>query len=141
MIRHLISPILALALCVLLSAHSSLVAQDSSAPQPPSFRSMAVSAVNDLLGHFWVGDAETGHIVDTFGGFGGNLKPPDEQGILWERATLLATIEDLHEITKDSKPRQRIAADWAWVKKRHTPEQLEACGSGSRNPAHDDAGW
>src|SRR5689334_15298026 len=82
-----------------------MAAEQDSAPQQPSFRSMASAAVNDLLTHFWVGDAETGHIVDTYGGFGGQLKPPDEQGILWERATLIAALEDYHEVTKDPKIR------------------------------------
>ncbi len=102
---------------------------------------MAQAAVNDLLAHFWTGTSESGHIVDTYAGIGGHLKPPDEQGILWERATFIATLEDLYQVTREPALRQRIAADWAWVKKRHTPEQLEACGGGSRNPGHDDAGW
>ena len=63
-------------------------------PISPPFtaRALARPAVYDVLGHFWTGDETSGHIVNTWHGYGGTL--PDARGGLWERATLYIALDN-----------------------------------------------
>jgi hypothetical protein len=100
---------------------------------------IAKAAVGDLLRHYWVGDAATGHILETHGGYGGQHLP-DPRGGLWERAMLVFALDSLYQVTRDPDLRRRIAADWKTTKSRFSAEELESCGTGI-NPACDDCGW
>jgi len=101
-------------------------------------KARAVSAVEDLLRHFWVGDAATGHVLDTWSG---RARRGDDRGILWERAMFLGVVHDLYQGTHDPVLHQRLQADWTYLKKRFRPEELQACGNGTENNWSDDAGW
>jgi hypothetical protein len=98
----------------------------------------AASAVNDLLRHFWVGDAQTGHALDTWGG---RARSGGDMGVLWERSILLLTLMDRYEATHDPDLAKRIAADWRYVRRRLTPAQRRAVGPGTASVSQDDVGW
>jgi predicted alpha-1,6-mannanase (GH76 family) len=101
-------------------------------------RDRAVAAANDLLHRFWVGDAKTGHLLDTWNGY---PCKDDSRGVLWERAMLQAVLDDLYQATRSEDLRRRIAADWTHIKRTLTVEERTSCGAGSQNRAQDDAGW
>lgn len=109
----------------------------------PDSITMATTAMSDLLKHFWVGDAKTGHVLDTNeSGYGGNdFKQSAKPGVLWERATFVAVLANFYAATKDFETRQRIVADWSYVKAHFPPSGLRLCGKGTRNWALDDACW
>lgn len=101
-------------------------------------RGLAIRGVDDLLRHYWVGDPATGHMLDTWSGY---ARKGDDRGVLWERAMFLAVLDDQYTATKDPRLRQRIAADWTYLKRRFTTAELQACGNGANNGWQDDAGW
>jgi len=102
----------------------------------PEFRALASGAVDDLLGHWWVGDEKTGHLMPTHGGC-----ETKGRGVIWERTVVICALEGLSMATGDTKLRDRIGAQWAWDKTQFTPKELEACGPGSPAPWCDDASW
>jgi hypothetical protein len=103
-------------------------------------RSIAANAVNDLLNHFWVGDAKTGQIANTWYGYTNQL--PDARGGLWERGTMFFALENLSRLTGDITLAQRLKSDWNRTKAVYTAQQLEGCGQDSGTSwASDDAGW
>lgn len=105
------------------------------------YREQAIAAMDDLLNHFWTGSPDEGHIVGTSHGLP-TAAPKNERGILWERAMLFITLENLWQVTGDATLLQRLQADWSYTKKKFSIEQLEACGQTSgMNWAADDAGW
>ena len=105
------------------------------------YREQAVAAVDDLLRHFWKSSPDAGHIVGTSHGLP-TTSPKNERGILWERAMLFITLENLWQVTGDTTLLQRLQADWRYTKKMFTVGQLEACGQASgTNWAADEAGW
>ncbi|MDQ2730718.1 MAG: glycoside hydrolase family 76 protein [Armatimonadota bacterium] len=116
-----------------------------SAAEPTDYVLMGQAAVKDLLRHFWTDTTvlawkPQGHVLPTYAGYA-NPKPPDQRGILWERATFISVLENYYETTKDPGARQRLAQDWAWEKGLFSLPELTGCGGGSQNPACDDAGW
>src|SRR5205085_7663917 len=90
-----------------------------------------------------VGDAATGHIMDTYFGYELTAQERREQpwAGLWERATFVSVLENVHQATGERDLQRRIAADWTYVKGQYRPDQLEGAGARSLNPACDDAGW
>jgi predicted alpha-1,6-mannanase (GH76 family) len=108
-------------------------------PQSLHYETQASNAVNDIIGHFWTGDALTGQIVNTHGGYTTNL--PDARGVLWERGTFYLTLDDLYLLTGDPTLQQRLQADWTRTRSVYTQSQLQNCGQGSQNVAVDDSGW
>jgi len=98
---------------------------------------LATNVMNDLLDHYWIGDAVTGHVVNTHGTQLTNTTRP----VLWERGMMLNCIDDLWRLTGDSALQQRIQADWTYTTNLFTTSQLQTCGAGSRIIAVDDAGW
>ncbi len=124
-------------LSFLLGAGLPTVAQEAA---PGHYHDLARGALRDVLGHFWTGDATTGHIVNTSHGRTENLHDP--RGGLWERATLYIAMDTAREALGDADLAQRLTADWQRTKTVFTPAELEACGEASRtNWASDDAGW
>jgi len=118
-----------------------LVLPGCSAGAERHFATMADAAVGDLLGHFWIGDARSGHIVNTWKGYA-TPPLPDERGALWERAMLYLTLDNWAQATNDPTMQQRLQADWNHTKSAYRPQQLKACGHDSgTNWAADDAGW
>jgi predicted alpha-1,6-mannanase (GH76 family) len=121
-----------------LAASVSATGADPPKPMPPSLQTASVAAVRDLLRHFWVGDAESGHLVDTWNGY---PRQDDPRGVIWERAMFVVVLDSLYKATRDLEWKRRIAADWTHVRQSWTADERESCGSGSPNPAQDDAGW
>lgn len=115
------------------------LAQPALAQQSPNNRSIATAAVNDLLGHFWVGDAATGHVLDTYNGYARTGSDP--RGILWERATFVSVLTSLYFATGDPSIKQRIASDWHHLNTEMKPWEVQTCGNGTENVGQDDAGW
>jgi hypothetical protein len=99
-------------------------------------RESATRAVNDLLGHWWIGDVRTGHLMATHGGC-----PVQDRGVLWERTVVLCALEGLHMATGEALLRQRLRAQWEYDRQQYRPAELEACGPGSPAPWCDDACW
>jgi hypothetical protein len=96
----------------------------------------AAAAVNDLIAHWWVGDARTGHITPTHGGC-----RTAGRGVIWERAMMLCALEGLCENNGDPDLNARIGAQWRYDKAHYTAAELQGCGAGSINPWCDDACW
>jgi hypothetical protein len=108
--------------------------------QSMHFRSQAISAVNDLVNHFWVDNSGAGQIVNTWNGYTNSL--PDLRGGLWERGTMYFVLDNLQRLTGDIALQQRLRADWQRTKTVYTAQELESCGQDSNiNWASDDAGW
>jgi hypothetical protein len=95
-----------------------------------------VRAVDDLLGHWWIGDESTGHLMPTHGGC-----PTKGRGVIWERAVVVCALEGLSVSQNDPHLRQRIRAQWLCDRAAFSPAELEACGPGSNSPWCDDAAW
>jgi hypothetical protein len=121
---------------------SSVSSSSQTAPAygDPYYRTIAVAAMNDILAHFWVGDLTTGHILNTWGGYGGP-SIPDPRGALWERAMLVFAMKNLYDVTADPVLAQRITRDWQYIKSVYTAAELVAVGSGHQIYGCDDAGW
>jgi len=135
--RHLLSKLLSACLMTCLCLFSASAA-DTSAKH---YHEQAVAAVGDLINHFWIGMPETGHIIGTSHGLS-TTSPKHERGILWERAMLFITLENLWQVNGDATLQQRLQADWSYTKRMFSAEELEACGQSSGiNWAADDAGW
>jgi hypothetical protein len=111
-------------------------AEPDSPPTPDDFRASAQRAVDDILGHWWMGDANTGHLMPTHGGI-----EAKNRGVLWERTIVLCAMEGMSMVTGDAGLRERIAAQWNFDKAQFKPRELEACGPGSPAPWCDDAAW
>jgi len=109
------------------------IAEVSGATPKPD---QAGAAVNDLIAHWWVGDASTGHIMPTHGG----CETPG-RGVIWERAMMICALEGLSENGGDSDLKTRIGAQWQYDKARYKRAELQACGAGTINPWCDDACW
>ncbi len=108
-------------------------------PAAATYRTIARAAVDDLLRHFWTGDAKTGHVRPTWNGYPARALP-DPRGALWDRGTLVRLLENLHGSTKDAAVLERIGANWRWVKRAYSAKELETPGA-MPNPASDDCGW
>ena len=124
-------------LMIALPVQTLLVAENPA----PAYRKQAISAVGDLLNHFWTGAADTGHIMGTSHGYAVSA-PGNERGVLWERGMMFITLGNLWRLTADATLQQRLQADWNYTKSKFSSAQLEACGQASGfNWASDDAGW
>jgi predicted alpha-1,6-mannanase (GH76 family) len=108
-------------------------------PGPEYYRSIAINAVEDLMRHFWTGDADDGHVIPTWDGY---AKPqlPDPRGSMWERAMMMFALENLYRLTRDDAIGQRINAEWQHDKAVYTADELEAAGT-QIHLACDDCGW
>jgi len=106
---------------------------------PDGLKSMAIDAGDDLLKHYWTGGPSTGHIINTYAGVPG-AELPLERGGLWERATLLITLENLYRATGDRILKERIASDWRRTKSLYTADELKTPGV-QVHPGVDDCGW
>ena len=121
-------------------ANVQLVSATSPSPQK-YYGLMATNAINDLINHFWTGDAQTGRIVNTWNGYT-NAPLPDPRGGLWERGMLYLTLENFYRLRTNGMIQQRLQADWSRTKNAYTTNELEGCGQDSgTNWAVDDAGW
>ncbi|HEY3898345.1 MAG TPA: glycoside hydrolase family 76 protein [Chthoniobacter sp.] len=103
---------------------------------PLAMRDAAALAVQDLLDHWWIGDASTGHLQPTHGG----CAVGKGRGVIWERTTVICALEPLAS-AGDAKARERICAQWHFDKSQYTMKELQACGPGSGAPWCDDAAW
>jgi predicted alpha-1,6-mannanase (GH76 family) len=104
-------------------------------------RKRAVDALNDVLEHFWKGSAVDGHIVLTWRGYAVS-RQPQPQYTLWVRGELYALMYRLYQMTGDATLRQRLVAEWKFIKSDCPPAKLQAVGEHSgTNWACDDAGW
>ena len=108
--------------------------------QNQHYLTLATAAINDLLGHWWIGNAQAGQIANTWNGYTTNL--PDPRGGLWERGMFYFVLDDLWHTTGDPTLQQMLASDWRRTESLYTTNQLESCGQDSGvNWAVDDAGW
>ena len=128
-------------LVIALLCHSGIArAADTSHAEPGAvpaeFRPLAETAVSDLLGHWWVGDEKTGHLMPTHGGC-----ETKGRGVIWERTVVVCALEGMSMATGDAGLRERIQAQWRYDKTQFTDKELEACGPGSPAPWCDDASW
>lgn len=105
--------------------------------QNQHYLTLATNTMNDLLSNYWVGDALTGHVVNTHGVDLTNTDNP----VLWERGMLLNCIDDLWHFTGDPTLLERIQADWDYTTNLFTTNELQNCGAGTHINAVDDAGW
>jgi predicted alpha-1,6-mannanase (GH76 family) len=100
-------------------------------------------AVGDLVRNFWTGSTRSGHIVSTWRGYPGTTQPlPDPRGSFWERAMLYNALYSDYRTSQSRASKQRLQADWAYVKRSFGERDFAACGKGSKaNFAVDDTGW
>ena len=140
--QRILLPLLATLLLSDATTRGQSAALPSSTPDPkePQPRAIAVNAVNDLLGHFWLGDERTGHILNTHDGYS-NESLRNGRGVLWERGMFYLVLENLQRLSPSAALQQRLRADWNYTKRVNSPAELQACGEGSGNVAVDDAGW
>ena len=103
------------------------------------YLTIATTAANDLLNHWWIGSAQAGQIANTWNGYTTNL--PDARGGLWERGMFYFVLNDLWHTTGDSNLQQMLNSDWRRTESLYTTNELESCGQGSPNTAVDDSGW
>ena len=100
------------------------------AAEEPTLRQSAALAVQDLIEHWWIGDATSGHLQPTHGG----CAVAKGRGVIWERTTVLCALETLASVAGDAEARQRICAQWRYDKSQYQPRELQACGPGSGAP-------
>jgi hypothetical protein len=110
------------------------------------YLSRSSEAINDLVGHFWLGDTANGHIVATWNGLVASAQPngrlPDARGGTWEAGTLANVLYGYYEITHSEDAAQRLRSEWRYIKAAYSRNDLTACGHSSHaNFASDDAGW
>ena len=109
---------------------------ESEASVRREMRSLADTAMNDLLGHFWQGDATDGHLIKEDHGY----PTEGKQTMIWAHAMLLLAMETMEKATGDESLRERIAAQWTFTRDNFTEEQLVRAGQWP-NIAVDDASW
>jgi hypothetical protein len=122
----------ALCLCCV----SAFAAEREGADARPGFRTFARAAVDDLLAHWWIGDANTGHLMPTHGGC-----EAKGRGVIWERGVVMCALEGLGAAAGNADCGERIRAQWLHDTQLYKPAELEACGPGSPAPWCDDAAW
>ena len=99
----------------------------------PDALATARRAIQDLLAHFWVGPAATGHI---------QYGCPKRGGCMWEGAQVANALYGWWRITGSADAAARIAAHWAWLKAGHPATDFTTCGRPSEeNYALDDTAW
>lgn len=101
------------------------------------YLALAKTAVDDMLGNFWVGDTQTGQIRPTWGGFDTQY---DWRGSTWETALLVFGIYDMWEITGDTYYYDLLTAEAKFFRENFTEYELENAG-GLFMWANDDTGW
>jgi hypothetical protein len=121
----------------LLAAIALAFRPDMSLADELNLRAAAVLGVQDLLDHWWIGDAASGHLEAVHGG----VVVSKGRGVMWERATVLCALETLASVAGDDEARKRICAQWRYDKAQYKPAELQACGPGSGAPWCDDAAW
>ena len=104
---------------------------------PTPYKTMATQAVADLLSHWWVGTARSGHLLPTISGY----HRTDHPGQIWNTAMLIFPIYDLWFLTGDDQYRQLLLAEAQWFKEYYTLEDLEIAGEGPSHPWSDDCAW
>jgi hypothetical protein len=136
--HRLVSMILRSTLAILIGIISVHLwaAEEPSATAVP-LRDSATRAVRDLMDHWWLGDASSGHLQPTHGG----CAVTKGRGVIWERATVVCVLEAQAAMTGDAEARERICAQWRYDKSQYKPAELQACGPGSSAPWCDDAAW
>lgn len=117
----------------------SAAAYATPSPDLSFYRTAACDAVEDLLRHFWTGDAAGGYVTPTWNGYPAK-ELPDPRGGLWDRTTLLFVLDSLYCVTHDPGLIQRIASDWRRTKQVYSAADLDTPGT-SVNPGCDDSGW
>ena len=99
---------------------------------------MAQTAYRDMLGNYWEGGADDGHIRAGVHCY--PFQPESRQITLWDHATMLFAMDTLYTLNGDDDIRTRISAQWEYTKEIFTQEQLINAGFGP-NIAVDDTGW
>lgn len=110
--------------------------QDSADSTSPDYRAMAERAVDDLVRHHWVGDAGTGHIRADWTG---RVTKEGPRGSIWEPGMMVIALESRLQTSKDPILRQRIDAEWKFMRRNFDAKELGTVGDGSYPPALDDA--
>ena len=100
------------------------------------WRTPADTALADLISHFW--DSTGNHVVNTSQGF----PAANSNKMLWELATMIFALDTYQRATGSDDVKQKIAAEWAYIKATYTQNQLIG-GTFGTPPyiAIDDAGW
>ncbi|MDR3403169.1 MAG: glycoside hydrolase family 76 protein [Chthoniobacter sp.] len=129
------APLLLLAAALALRPALTFAAEP--APDTLPLHDAATRAVQDLIDHWWIGDAASGHLQPTHGG----CAVDKGRGVIWERATVMAVLEGRAAATGDATARERICAQWRYDKSQYKSAELRACGPGSSAPWCDDATW
>jgi len=101
---------------------------------------MAVSAVNDVLGHFWSTSISStaGYLRYSYGGYATTV---NSQQVLWADAVMYDTMENTWAATGNVTLKGQLQSDWSHVKTEYTGSSITSCGTGSISPWQDDAGW
>jgi len=120
------------ACCLVLSA----VLSSPGRAADTDYRAMAERAVDDLVRNFWTGNPSTGHIIATWNGLPTTQFP---RGSVWEPGTMLTALEDLYQTNHDPILRQRVDAEWKYIRSHFKAKELGTVGDGSYQPALDDA--
>ncbi len=102
------------------------------------YQAIARQAVDDVIGNFWIGDHDTGHVLPTWSGFSENLS--DSRGVIWESAMLLYGFYDIWTVTQDPYYFKLLEAQATWFRLNYRETELEKAG-GLFNWASDDCAW
>ncbi|MCL2884391.1 MAG: hypothetical protein FWF49_02750 [Oscillospiraceae bacterium] len=98
---------------------------------------LAWLAQEDMYMHFW--DDQNNHIVKTDQGYA--IPDSQRQTIIWDQAMMAFEMYTLWQATDDQTIKDRLTAQWAFVKGNFTQAQLIGNFSNPPNIAVDDAGW
>ena len=99
---------------------------------------LADQAYADILGNFWTGSAQSGHLRKTSHGY--PIPSSTKMEMIWEHATMVFAMDTYYSLTKDPAARDRIVAEWQFIKANFTRAELITPGR-APNIAIDDSGW
>ena len=121
------------------------VSHKSCSPGPVGARTRyiheAAVAVGYLVRHYWGGSPRRGHIRCSWNGYpGGGLVLKGVYPPLWERGMMVFAMANLYQATGSPILKQRLRAEWSWIKAHYPPGILETAGNGFQ-PECDDCGW
>ena len=101
---------------------------------------LAELAVSDIMGHYWIGDLETGYFMPVWKGYPEDLA--DERGAIWEMAMCMFAVYDMWVITGDETYKQYMICEANYYKENFSDSlsDIETAGA-LLNTASDDCAW
>ena len=111
-------------------------AESAAVPAENRYAVMSAELLSRMMARYWTGSAQQGHFVPIHGG-----EISENLSMIWETAMLMLAMEQHYLATGDEETKERIAAEWAYLREQFSEEQMTAGCGAPPNLAADDTAW